>query len=348
MLTDAHRSDLCASVSICVHLWFAAGCRRRSGSARDLLAVPTDESLEGLVVRAQSGFFTVDTPAGPLVCQVRGRLQKQRLDTDILAVGDRVHVRPLRPGVGQIEDVLPRTRVLSRRDPQPGRREREQILVANPDQAVFVFACTQPDPHSGLLDRFLVTAEAQRLPARICVNKVDLVTPERARELFGLYEEIGYPVLYTSALTGAGIPELRATLAGRLSVLAGPSGAGKSSLLNALQPGLGLRAREISRATSKGRHTTVVPELLPLDGGGYVADTPGLRALALWDIQPEEIDAYFPDIRPYVADCEFSDCSHTHEPGCAVRAALEAGRIHPARFNSYQRMREDPGSAPLF
>lgn len=294
---------------------------------------------EGIVVKAQSGFFTVETPDGALVCRLRGALQQKRRDTDILAVGDRVHVRELEPGIGQIVDVLPRVRVLSRRDPQPGRREREQVIVANPDQAIFVFACTQPDPHSGMLDRFLVTAESAHLPAVVCANKLDLVSRARAEEFFGVYARIGYQVIYTSATTGEGIEALRVQVAGKLSVLAGPSGVGKSSLLNALQPGLGLRARAISRATTKGRHTTVVPELLPLEGGGYLADTPGLRALALWDIEPEELDAYFPEIRPLVSACTFNDCSHTHEPGCAVRAALEAGAIHPARYVSYQRMR---------
>lgn len=298
-----------------------------------------DSILEGIVVKAQSGFFTVETPGGALVCKPRGLLQKTRLDTDILAVGDRVHVQPLHTGHGQIVEVLPRTRVLSRRDPQPGRREREQIIVANPDQAVFVFACAQPEPRVGMLDRFLVMAEAAGLPAAVCANKADLVTPERARELFGLYAELGYPVLYTSATLGTGLDALRALIGGKLSVLAGPSGSGKTSLLNALQPGLGRRARAISRATAKGRHTTVVPELLRLDGGGYLADTPGLRALALWDIAPEELDAYFPEIRPCVSACGFSDCTHTHEPGCAVREALAAGRIHPARYASYVRMR---------
>lgn len=292
-----------------------------------------------MVVKAQSGFFTVETPAGVLTCKVRGLMQKKRLDTDILAVGDRVRVQPLHAGHGRILEVLPRTRVLSRRDPQPGRREREQIMIANPDQAVFVFACAQPEPRLGMLDRFLVMAEKADLPAVVCANKVDLVTPEQAQALFGLYEGLGYPVLYTSAAQGTGINTLRGQIAGKLSVLAGPSGAGKTSLLNAVQTGLGRRARAISRATAKGRHTTVVPELLPLDVGGYLADTPGLRALALWDIEPEELDGYFPDIRPYVGSCGFSNCSHTHEPDCAVLEAVAAGRIHASRYNSYVRMR---------
>jgi ribosome biogenesis GTPase len=160
-----------------------------------------------------------------------------------------------------------------------------------------------------------------------------------AGDLFGHYEPLGYPIIYTSALTGRGVDELRTCLAGKLSVLAGPSGVGKSSLMNAVEPGLGLAVSEVSEGTSKGRHTTVVRELFPLEVGGYVADTPGLRALALWDIEPEEIDGYFPELRSLVDECQFSDCTHVHEPGCAVRKAVEAGRIHPARYQSYLRMR---------
>ena len=302
------------------------------------------ERLTGTVFRAHSGFFTVQTPAGALVCRLRGRLRKERLDTDIVAVGDRVVVEPAGDGTGLIVEVLPRTRVLSRRAPPAhpdDRRQVEQVIVANPDQAVFVFACAQPAPHLRMLDRLLVAAEAASLPALICANKVDLVTLEEAQALFGLYATIGYEVLYTSAKTGVGVDALRQRLTGKLSVLSGPSGVGKTSLLNAMQPGLGLQVREVSQATTKGRHTTVVPELVPIAGGGYVADTPGLRAMALWDIEPGELEAYFPDIRPFVAECEFSDCTHTHEPGCAVRAAVARGQIHPARYESLLRLRAE-------
>jgi ribosome biogenesis GTPase len=302
------------------------------------------QNLTGTVTKAHSGFFTVQTDAGPIVCQIKGRLRKERLDTDVVAAGDRVVVAVSGDGTGLITEVLPRTSVLSRRATlrrPDDRRLVEQVLIANPDQAVFVFACAQPTPHVRMLDRFLVAAESSHLSSIICANKVDLVTPDEARALFGLYEHIGYEVLYTSAKTGEGVAALRARLAGKLSVLSGPSGVGKSSLLNAVQPGLGLLAREVSQATTKGRHTTVVPELLPIEGGGYVADTPGLRSIALWDIEPGELEAYFPDIRPFVADCEFSDCTHTHEPGCAVRAAAERGDVHPARYDSFLRLRDE-------
>lgn len=298
----------------------------------------TDALVPGLIVRAQSGWFEVETQDGRRVMsRLRGRLLKERLQADVAAVGDRVKVRLLEDGTGVIEEVAERVRALSRQAPG---REYEQIIVANPDQAVFVMACAQPDPNFGLLDRLLVVAEREEIPAVICANKVDLVGRARARELFGLYKEVGYPVFYTSAKTGEGVDELRQALVDRLSVFAGPSGVGKSSLLNAIQPGLGLRVAEVSHATGKGRHTTVAPELVRLHEGGYVADTPGVKAFALWDIEPEELDGYFREIAPLVAECAFNDCTHLHEPGCAVREALERGEIHPRRYESYVRLRQ--------
>lgn len=294
--------------------------------------------LEGLIVKAQSGFFTVRTPEGDYICQLRGRLKKGPRTGDIAAIGDQVRITPLQDGNGVIEEILPRARAIVRLDPRP-RGVYRQILLANPDQVCFTFACANPEPRLRMLDRYLVIAEKQQVPAIIIANKVDVVGLERAREIFGLYERIGYPVLYTSAETGLGLDELRSLLTGKLSALAGPSGVGKSSLLNAMQPGLGLAVRAISQAMKKGRHTTVVRELIPLEGGGYVADTPGWKSLALWDTAPEEVDAYFPEIAPLVAECQFSDCTHTHEPGCRVRQALENGEITPERYDSYLRMR---------
>jgi ribosome biogenesis GTPase len=303
------------------------------------MSVSDPKLLEGLVVRSQSGFFTVETGHGWLVCQLRGRLKKGPRLGDIVAVGDRVQVSPHASGQGMIEALLPRQHLLARLDPTP-RGEYQQIIVANPDQAVFVFACANPEPRLGMLDRFLVIAEKQALPSLIVANKTDLVSPERAQELFNCYALIGYTVLYTSVRSQKGLTALRECLRGKLSALAGPSGVGKSSLLNALQEGLGLAVRETSPATSKGRHTTVVRQLFPLSGGGYIVDTPGLKALALWDIEPHEIDGYFPELRELVDKCQFSDCTHTHEPGCAVREALEAGQIHKSRYESYVRMRQ--------
>jgi ribosome biogenesis GTPase len=257
---------------------------------------------------------------------------------DIVAVGDWVRLSLQEEGSGMIEEVEPRQRMFSRMAPTP-RGEYQQIIIANPDQAVLVFACAQPEPRLRMLDRFLIIAEKQEIQALIVANKVDLVGDRQARKLFGHYADIGYPVLYTSAERGRGISRLHARLKGKVSVLVGPSGVGKSSLLNAIQPGLGLAVREVSRATRKGRHTTSVRQLFPLEGGGYVADTPGLKALALWDIEPEELDGYFPELRDLVAGCQFSDCTHVHEPGCAVIAAVEKGDVHPERYLSYLRLR---------
>lgn len=294
--------------------------------------------LRGQVVRSQSGFYTVNTPEGQFICHLRGRLKKGPRLGDLVAVGDWVQVAPLPDGKGVIETIEPRQRMLARMAPTP-RGEYQQIILANPDQAVFVFSCANPAPRLGMLDRFLVIAEKQSLPALIVANKVDLVGRDVAQEIFGLYPPLGYPVIYTSVRSQLGLEELRSYLQGRLSVLAGPSGAGKTSLLNALQPGLGLAVREVSQATSKGRHTTVVREMFPLQGGGYVADTPGLKALALWDVDPHELDGYFPELRRLVADCQFSDCTHQQEPGCAVRKALARGEISLSRYESYLRMR---------
>ncbi len=297
------------------------------------------ELREGIVVHARSGRHRVQDGEEIVTCYIRGRLKKERLTTDLIATGDRVRWRLTRPGRGIIEEVLPRRTQLSRRRPGAARAPVEHVIVANPDQAVFIFAVCQPPPNRRMLDRLLVIAEINDLPVIICANKVDLLTErEEAHRIFDPYAEIGYPVLYTSAVTGEGVERLRQQLIGKLSVLSGPSGVGKSSLLNAIQPDLGLVTRRISAATGKGRHATVSVRLWPLESGGYVADTPGLREAGLWDIEPEELAWHFVEMRPYLADCRFSTCLHTHEPGCAVKKAVEAGAISRERYESYCRL----------
>ncbi|MFN8402805.1 MAG: ribosome small subunit-dependent GTPase A [Anaerolineales bacterium] len=291
----------------------------------------------GLIVKAQSGFFTVKTDRGFVVCQLRGKLKHGRATGDIAALGDKVRITILDDGSGVIEEVEERKKAITRLDPRP-QGEYQQILLANPDQAVFVFACAHPNPKLKMLDRFLVIAEKQKIPAVIVANKIDLV--DDARNIFGLYESLGYPVIYVSAKRGDGLDELKKILAGKISAFAGPSGAGKSSLLNALHPTLELETGEVSTAMNKGKHTTVTRELFALDDGGYVADTPGWKSLALWDTTPEEMDAYFPELRELVQHCQFSDCTHIHEPGCAVVKAVEDGNVFRQRYESYLRLRE--------
>lgn len=296
------------------------------------------ELVSGRVVRLQSGFYTVQTAQGRIICHLRGRLKKGHADGDFITVGDRVQVEMHPDGDGSIEQIEKRETALVRLAPT-ARGVYRQLLAANLDQVVLVFACANPEPHLRMLDRFLVICEKQGIPPVIVVNKIDLVGKRIAVEMFGEYERIGYPVIYTSVKEQKGLPKLRERLVGHCSGLAGPSGVGKSSLLNAIQPELGLAVREVSEAFNKGRHTTTVREMYALNEGGFVIDLPGLRQLSLWDTEPEELDGYFPEIRDLVRYCQFNDCTHLDEPGCAVQRAVEEGKVSEARFESYLRMR---------
>lgn len=301
----------------------------------------------GLVIKAISGFYTVQLESGAaVVCKLPGRLKRDRSQTDIVAVGDRVTF-VIEPGdeLGLIDLVEARKNVLSRTRPSAHNRQlrsdREQVLVANVDQVIFTNALKKPATSVRKLDRLLVAAERQEIPAVICVNKIDLGSRAEADEIFGVYAGLGYDVIYTSIETGEGIEQLKSMVKDRLSVFAGSSGVGKSSLLNAIQPGLGLKVGAVSGATTKGMHTTRYAELFPLEMGGFVADTPGIRGWAIFDIMPEELEAYFREIAPLVANCRYSDCTHSNEPGCAVRAAAEANEISWSRYDSYLRLREE-------
>ncbi len=302
--------------------------------------MPGEETLlHGQVIRMQSSFYTVQTEQGPITCQLRKTVKRGLKGQDFLAIGDYVCVALQADGSGAIEEVLPRTSALVRLSPTPGGMV-PQVMLANADQVVLVFACSDPEPHLRMLDRFLVICEKQNLPAVIVANKTDLVGEEKAQQMFDLYRPLGYPLYFTSTKTGSGLEAFRQQLHNKLSALAGPSGVGKTSLLNALQPQLGLAVREVSDWHHKGRHTTVVRQIFPLLDGGFVVDMPGLRSLALWDTTPEELDGYFPELRTLVEHCQFNDCTHRSEPGCAVRAAVANGSVHPARYDSYLRLRE--------
>lgn len=307
--------------------------------AAERVAAPA--RLAGVILRARSGFYTVRTDDGADVeCRLRGRVKKDRQATDLAVIGDRVQVSLLPDGTGMIEEVEERSSRFSRRQPGPRGSWKEDMLVANVDQVLVVFACADPMPHLRMLDRFLVVAEHNEVRAIVVANKVDLVGMERARDIFGLYERIGYAVHYVSAREGIGIEQLADRLAGSTSVVAGPSGVGKSTLLNAVQPGLRLATGEVSEALHKGRHTTTTAELHPISapGGGYVADTPGLRELGLWQIPDDELAWCFPEFVRHLGSCGFNDCSHLHEPRCAIRAAVDAGEIPPERYDSYRRL----------
>lgn len=300
-------------------------------------------AVPGIVVRAFGKYFAVQLRDEPrqLLCTVKGSLRRQRLRTDLVAVGDRVWVVDVGEGEGQIEAVEPRIRVLAR--PARHTEDVEQVILANPDQALFVFAVREPEPHRRMLDRFLILAEAAGLPAMIGVNKIDLDQPSEdgrplSRVIFGDYEAI-YPVFYMSARTGEGIPQLWEALRGKVTVVAGPSGVGKSSLLNALDPTGQRKVGEISPATGKGRHTTTATQLYRIGPDTYVADTPGIRSLAMHGVPVEILDRCFPEFRPYLGTCFYPDCTHLHEPGCAIKDALEAGAISRERYESYAALR---------
>jgi ribosome biogenesis GTPase len=295
--------------------------------------------LSGTVLRAQGGVYEVETPEGVVEAALRGRLKRNERTGASVVVGDRVDVQQERAGettVWAIDRVHERTTLLARK--APGKAPRPKPIVANVDQVLVVFAAAHPDPHLRMLDRFLVIAESSDIAPVIIINKTDLAGMEATRRMFAPYERAGYEVHYTAAKQNVGVDEVRAALCGRLSALAGPSGVGKSSLLNAVQPGLGLRVSEVSQAVGKGRHTTVTAQLIPLECGGYVADTPGLRELGLWEIDADQLQFYFPEFEPLLGNCRYPTCTHTHEPGCAVHAAADAGQVDRGRYDSYQRM----------
>jgi len=301
-----------------------------------LPAIDTSICRRGRVLRVQGLVSVVrETDGTERQCATR-RLLKT-LGTDqrhVVAAGDEVWFRPEGDTEGIIERVEPRHGVLSRTS-----RGRQHVLVTNVDQLLIVSSAAQPRLKPNLLDRYLVTAERAGIEAVICINKVDLVDPADLQPLVGVYSQLGYRVLLTSAIEGWGMEALRELLEGRETAVTGQSGVGKSSLLNVLEPGLKLRVQSVSGETEKGRHTTTTAELLPLSTGGYVVDTPGIRQFQLWDVVPEEVAGFYRDLRPYVSHCRFSDCTHTHEEPCAVKDAVADGYVDVRRYESYLQIR---------
>ena len=283
-----------------------------------------------------------------LRCTLRGTLKRRhrsatgrRLYADPVAVGDQVIFTQLDAEEGVVEDILPRETKFSRQ--YAGKHgDIEQVIVANAHQIVAVVATLMPPLNFRTLDRFLILAEAGNMEAVICVNKMDLVDATQRDELietFTNYEKLGYQILYTSIHIPESLDTLRDILRDKFSVIIGASGVGKSSLLNTLQPDLGLRTGEVGIKTQKGRHITTLVELFSLDFDGEVADTPGIREVGLWGVDTENLEHYFPEMEPHLGQCKYNDCAHVAEPDCAIQDAVESGEIHAERYRSYVVLR---------
>jgi len=272
-------------------------------------------------------------------CALRGKLWDEAGSLPL--VGDRVRFRVTGPGQGAIEEIFPRRTVLSRRVGE-GKRIREHRYCANVDTVVIVVAAQAPPLRPALIDRLLVTAQSESIDPIICLNKIDLDQDGEASWTLGLYKELGYRVVETSALTGRGVNVLADLLRGRLSVFSGHSGVGKTSLLKALIPGFDRRTRAVSKR-ARGRHATTEVYLVRLPNGGLVVDTPGFREFTVWGVEVHQIGRYYPEFLPFIGSCKFNNCLHLEEPGCAVREAVEQGRIHPLRYRNYLRLVETHG-----
>ncbi|QDS98705.1 ribosome small subunit-dependent GTPase A [Adhaeretor mobilis] len=306
-----------------------------SGEEVLLLDVDQEACSLGRVLRVQGLVSVVQLADGTLRNCATRRLLKT-LSTDqrhVVAAGDRVWVRPEGEDEGFIERVEPRRGVISRTS-----RGRRHVIVTNVDQVLIVASAAEPRVKPNLIDRYLIAAEKYGIEPVICINKIDLIDPAELQPLVGVYAQLGYRVLLISATTGQGMERLRAILAGRQSAVAGQSGVGKSSLLNSLEPSLGLRVQTVSTDNDKGRHTTTTAEMIPLASGGYVVDTPGIRQFQLWDVIEEELDGFFRELRPYVSQCRYPDCTHDHEEPCAVKDAVADGYINLRRYESYLQM----------
>lgn len=311
---------------------------QREQTERRKLAQKTGKGQPALISNSADEGLIVEV--GPSTAVVRAAGESVRCKTLVdVAVGDRVRFSAERR---KIDRVLPRTAILSRPDPNNPRIER--VIAANIELVVNVVSLQAPPLSPGLIDRYLIAIEQSGADPLICVNKTDLEDPG---DILKPYEALGVPVVYCSAATGAGLDTLRAALAGRLCVFTGHSGVGKSSLLNALDPNSNAATGDVSAMHHKGKHTTTSSKLYDLPNGAVIIDTPGIRELGLWNLTPREIRLYFHEFDEFARDCAFGDCTHTHEPRCAVQAALKEGRIPAERYASYLRIMNSTQTEPL-
>ncbi|MCM1320409.1 MAG: ribosome small subunit-dependent GTPase A [Muribaculaceae bacterium] len=310
------------------------------------------KQLEGIVIRNTGSWLEVQphcddaatqTACKPIQCKVKGNFRIKGIrTTNPVAVGDHVVVSLTADGTGFITSVLPRRNYIIRR--ATNLSKECHILAANLDQTLLVATLRNPDTPTTFIDRFLATAEAYAVPAVLVLNKADMWDTEEhelAKAIAYLYRSIGYPVVFTSAKTGEGLEEVRRLIADKVTLLAGNSGVGKSSLINALIPGLHLRTGDISTSHHTGMHTTTFSEMFALPGGGALIDIPGVKGFGTIDFDPAEVSHYFPEIFKQGAECRFQNCTHTHEPGCAVRQALDEQKIAQSRYASYLSILED-------
>ena len=313
-----------------------------SGGISFQLEIDESACLRGRVLSVYGLSSLVEAENGQKYrCAVRRLLKTLHTDQrHFVAAGDKVWFRPENEEDGVIERIEPRRGTLCRTS-----KGRRHVIVANVDQLLIVASAAEPVLKPNLIDRFIITAEKAKIRPVICINKIDLIEPADLQPLAGVYGQMGYEILLVSATTGFGTDRLRQLMLGRESVIAGQSGVGKSSILNAIDPELALRVREVSEENQKGRHTTTTAQLIPVVGGGYVLDTPGIRQFQLWDVIPEEVAGYFRDLRPYINRCRFDDCTHMHEADCAVKDAVADGRLDARRYESYCQIFDEPEMA---
>ncbi len=292
--------------------------------------------FNGIVLWAAGGIYRTLLDTGEEVeASIRGRLKLEQRTGDRVVAGDRVYVESHADGGPSIEAVAERKSEIARRAPGQGSR-RAKVLVANVDQVAIIIAAAKPEPKLRMLDRMLVLAEANEIPILLIINKIELVDLDAVQATFVDYERAGYELMFISVQEQIDLERVRERVRGRETVLTGPSGVGKSTLMNYLIPEAQMLTREVSEAIMKGQHTTVGAQLIHLPDGGFIVDTPGMREVGMWEINPEALDVCFPDMRPFLGDCRFSTCTHLHEPGCAVKNAVSSGELSPARYESYR------------